>query len=73
MKYFVKAKPRAKKNKLTVIDNDHLIIETTAAPDHGKANTSIIKLIAKYFKISQSKVNIISGLTSKEKIIEIIK
>ncbi len=40
-------------------------------PIDGKANKAIIKLVAEHFNIGLSCINIVSGNTSKTKIIEI--
>lgn len=71
MKIFVKAKPRAKKEKVEKIDNTHFLIYTKAIPEKGKANEAIINLLANYFNISKSRIKIIFGQSSKQKIIEI--
>ena len=44
----------------------------TVAPEKGKANQEVIKLLAKYFQVAKSKVKIISGKTAKIKLIEIL-
>ena len=71
MKIFVKVKPNARKNEVKKIDTEHYMISTTATPENGKANESIIELLADFFRIGKTKINIVKGLTTKEKIIEI--
>lgn len=39
----------------------------------GKANKAVIALLADYFEVSKSQVKITGGLTSRNKIIEILK
>lgn len=46
-------------------------IKTTTAPEKGKANNSIISMLAKYFNIAKSAIIITSGQTSSLKQIEI--
>jgi uncharacterized protein (TIGR00251 family) len=60
------------KNHLEIKDNV-INIGISACPEKGKANAEIIRKLAKHFKVPQSSVKIISGLTSKKKIIEIEK
>lgn len=72
MKIFLKVKTKAKIKKLIKIDETHYIISISSPPENGKANKEIIKTLAKYFDTSISRINIISGEKSKEKIIEII-
>lgn len=40
-------------------------------PKHGKANKEMIKKLSDFFRVSESEIHIISGLTSRKKIIEI--
>ena len=46
-----------------------LVMEVHAVPENNKANIEILKFFNKNFKL---KVRIVRGLTSKEKVIEII-
>jgi uncharacterized protein YggU (UPF0235/DUF167 family) len=46
-------------------------IYVTAAPEDGKANEAVIKLLAKALGISKSSLTITHGLTSRDKIIKI--
>ncbi|MFA5098715.1 MAG: DUF167 domain-containing protein [Candidatus Paceibacterota bacterium] len=72
MKIFVKAKPGAKKEEILKIDETHYNVSVKAAAKEGKSNAAIIKALAKYFDVSASCVEIVSGKTSKQKIVEII-
>lgn len=47
------------------------IVSTKALPVAGKANESIIKLLAKYFKVPKSNVTLKTGSKSKIKVFEI--
>ena len=42
-----------------------------AAPEKGKANEEVIELIAKTLKIAKGSVEIVSGWTSRKKIVRI--
>jgi uncharacterized protein len=50
---------------------DILKIRINAVPEKGKANKELIKFISKKYNIEKSKINIISGMTSRIKIIEV--
>ncbi len=71
MKIIVKAKPNSRENKIEKVDEYNFIVHVKAPPIAGKANAEIIKSLAKYFDISQSLIEIISGHMSKNKVIEI--
>lgn len=48
-----------------------LKIKLKAVPEKGKANTELIKFLAKHFKTAKSNIQIIKGKTNKNKIVEI--
>jgi uncharacterized protein (TIGR00251 family) len=72
MEIFVKVKTKAKQKKIVKIDATHFEISTNVPPEDGKANKEIIKILAEHFDISISKVFILSGEKSKNKVIEIV-
>ena len=69
-KFKVIVKPNSKENKLEYFDKggNAYRISIRAKPEDNKANIEIIKFLSKLLK---KKVKIISGLKSREKIIEI--
>ena len=73
MQIFVKVKPNARKNEVQRVDSRHYVILTTSAPEKGKANEDVIVLLAKFLRIGKSKLQIIKGATSHNKIIKIIE
>ena len=66
----VKIVPGSSKNKIIGVYNDSLKITITAPPVEGKANKKCIAYLAKYFDVAKSKIEIISGQTSKNKLIK---
>jgi len=71
MKIFVKAKPGAKEELVERVDENNFNVSVHAPPVKGLANQAIVKAIAGYFGIAPSRVRIIAGYTSRQKIIEI--
>lgn len=67
----VKIVPGSSKNKIIGAYNDALKISIAAPPVEGKANKKCIAYLAKYFDVAKSKIEIISGQTSKNKLIKI--
>jgi len=63
--------PGSSKNKIIGAYNDALKITIAAPPVEGKANKKCIAYLAKYFNVAKSKIEIISGKTSKNKLIRI--
>ncbi len=71
MKIFVKAKPNAKEERVEKIDDNHFIISVKEPPKQGKANAAIVRVLADYFKITYSRICLVSGFTCKEKLFEV--
>jgi uncharacterized protein (TIGR00251 family) len=42
-----------------------------AAPDKGKANKALVALIAKKYKVKKNDVTIVTGQTSRNKVVEV--
>lgn len=66
----VRVIPRARQNKITVDTDGTVRVHTVAVPSDGQANDAIIKMLAKYYKIPKTSINIIRGQTSRDKVIE---
>ncbi len=73
MKIFVKAKPNSREEKVEKVDDNNYIVSVKESPVKGKANEAIRNALAVYFKTGSSSVKIISGYSSRNKIVEIIK
>lgn len=83
MRIIVKAKSSAKEDKVERLTQPTLgfdrevslaeiyKVSVKAVPVDGKANEAITKLLAKYFKVPISSVQLISGRASKQKIFDI--
>jgi uncharacterized protein (TIGR00251 family) len=71
MRISVKAKPNSKHEKVEKIDETNYVVSVKEPPIKGKANEAIKNALAVYFKTGSSCVKIISGFSSRNKIIEI--
>jgi uncharacterized protein (TIGR00251 family) len=76
MKLFVKVTPNAKQNQVVddnidLLGNRNLKVKVNQPPEDGKANKAVIEILAKYFEVKKSAIVISSGLTSRNKVIEI--
>ncbi len=72
MKLFVNAKPNSKTAKIEKIDEAHFNISVAEPPVQGKANRAIAKTLAEYFSVAVSRVTLVSGFSSKQKVFELI-
>lgn len=71
MKIFVKAKPGAKEESLEKIDEINFVVAVKEPPKDGKANRAIVKALADYFNVAPSRLRLVSGFSSKQKVFEI--
>ena len=70
MRISLKVMPSAKKNQW--VDEDGLIKVYLNAPAvDGKANAALIKFLARHFDIKSSQIEIIKGLKTRQKVINI--
>ena len=70
-KYNIKVIPKSSKTKIIEQKDDFLKIKLKAVPEKGKANTELIKFLAKHFKTAKSNIDITKGKTNRNKIVEI--
>ncbi len=62
----IKIIPNSSKNQI-LPDGDIIKVKVTAQPIENKANKALIELLSKELKVPKTKIEIIKGLTSKEK------
>jgi len=67
------AKPGAKQNGITDINEDGIGIQIQAPPVEGEANTELIKFLSKLLNVRKSDLQLNKGSKSRQKIIEIDK
>ena len=64
----VRVTPHAKQNK--VVETDGVLrVYTTVAPENGRANEAVIKLLSEYFNVAKSRIVISKGLASRDKVV----
>lgn len=73
MKINVKAKPGAREEKVEKIDEFNYVVSVKEPPVRGKANEAIRNALAVYFKTASARVKIISGYSSRNKVVEILE
>jgi uncharacterized protein (TIGR00251 family) len=70
MKIQVKVKPNSRTEEVSQ-GNDSFIVRVKEAPREGKANQSVVELLAEHFGVPKSRVRIVSGFGSRSKVIEV--
>ena len=71
MKWFVTVKPNSKNNDVQAVDQTHLRVSVKAPSRDGKANEAVIRVLSEYFHIPKTRISILRGETSRQKVIEI--
>ena len=67
----VKVHPRAKRSRLAGRLGDAWKLDLAAPPVQGKANQECVRFFAELAGVPRSRVRIVTGLTSRIKVIEI--
>ena len=67
----LRVKPRAKRDKIVVVDENNFDVWVTSPPVDGKANEQVVKLLSKSLGISRSAIVIIRGESGKNKVVRI--
>lgn len=70
---YVKVIPRSSKNEVVKISEGEYKVKLTAPPVDGEANKMLIEILAKYFEVPKSLVEIIGGKSTRKKLVEILK
>ncbi|MBI4654706.1 MAG: DUF167 domain-containing protein [Nitrospirae bacterium] len=70
MKISITVKTRSKKEMVKKTENGY-VVYVKEQPIENRANIALIKLLSEYFDVPKSRVAILSGTKSKQKIVEI--
>lgn len=68
----IKVEPRSSRSGITGPYGDALKVKLTSPPVEGKANKELVEVLAKEFGIRKKDVEIISGQSSKNKIVKLM-
>lgn len=71
MKIFVRVKPHSRECGVEKTGPNQFQVRVKAPPREGKANQAVIETLALYFGVPKSRVMILSGLKSNQKIVNI--
>ncbi len=67
----VRVQPKASRNQIDGFEDGTLRLRVTAPPVDGKANAGVIALMAKTLGVSKSRLEIVRGHGSRDKVISI--
>jgi len=67
----VKVFAGSEKDKIIKKKDDEFEVRVKEKAEQGRANRAVIKVLANYFKIDESKIRLIKGFKERNKIFEI--
>ena len=65
----VRVQPKASRNQVDGFEDGTLRLRVTAPPTEGQANAGVIALLAKTLGVSKSRLEIIRGHASRDKVV----
>jgi hypothetical protein len=69
----IRVTPRARRDEIVEVLADQTIkVRLTAPPVEGKANEALIEFLAKVLGVSRSRIEIVAGVTGRDKLVSII-
>ena len=71
MKVSLKVYPRSSREEVVKGADGNLKVYIRQAPADGKANKAMIGILAEYYRIKKNDIRIVTGSTSRNKVVEI--
>ncbi|HRI67563.1 MAG TPA: DUF167 domain-containing protein [Polyangium sp.] len=71
VRFSVHVRPRSSRSTLVGVRDGSLDVALTAPPAEGAANEELRKLLARVLEVSRRDVNIIVGVASRSKLVEV--
>ena len=67
----VRVQPKSSRNQVDSFQDGTLRVRVTAAPTEGQANAAVIAILAKTLGVSKSRLEIIRGYSSRDKVVSV--
>ena len=67
----VKVQPKASRDQVAGYREGVLQLRVTAPPDKGRANAAVVSLLAQALGVAKSRVRIVRGQTSRDKLVTV--
>ena len=71
-KFQVRVKPNSSEQKIEEFGNNRFLVYLESPAENNEANIELLNLMAKHFGVPATKLKIVSGLTNKDKTLEIV-
>ena len=67
----IRVQPKSSRNQVDGFQDGALRVRVTAAPTEGQANATVIAILAKTLGVSKSRLEIIRGYSSRDKVVSV--
>lgn len=67
----VRVQPGASREELVRVSETEFKAKLTSAPEKGKANEELLKLLSEYLQIPRTRLKMVRGQTARIKLIEV--
>lgn len=64
--------PNAREARVTKVDEGNFEVRVDAKAMDGRANKRLVEILAKHFSVPKSKVVIVSGAKSRDKVLQVV-
>ncbi|MDP3771413.1 MAG: DUF167 domain-containing protein [bacterium] len=71
MRITVRAKPGAKMERIEEVGPQEFVVAVKEPPREGRANAAITRALAEYFGVTVSRVRLVTGFASRQKVFAI--
>jgi uncharacterized protein (TIGR00251 family) len=71
VKIAVRVKPRSRVEEVSG-EGDSSVVRVKEPPVEGRANRAVLRLLASHLGVPESRLRIVSGFSSRNKVIEVI-
>jgi uncharacterized protein (TIGR00251 family) len=71
VKIAVRVKPRSRVEEVSG-EGDSYVVRVKEPPVEGRANRAVLRLLASHLGVPESRLRIVSGFSSRNKVIEVI-
>ena len=72
IKLRIKVKPNSKEQSIKEESDGSLVVRLKSPSVDGKANAELVRLLAERFDVRRSQVILVSGVSSRTKLVEIV-
>ncbi len=71
VRFAVRVQPRSSRSEVSGLHGEALKVRLTAAPVDGAANEALVALLAEVLDVPRRAIRIVSGATSRTKLVEV--